>query len=181
MKYINSFYQLGNDDLKFVRIVKDSALFHEISGFLKNDRYNLIQKITSKKIINESEIGSISESYKARGFKDFLYKKDEVLFVQLRIKGKEYFDVLDLRHELENKINKRLIEHQQGSCIAGDDGNMLFEVKDFAEGYKIILDVLTSSELNDEFVIAKRLYLTEDNWMYEIIYPIFYIGEFNSM
>jgi len=180
LEYIKTYYKKEDSKLQFVRIIRDSTVFCKVTGFLSNDNFHIVQRITDQDTIKASSLESIDKAIKENGFKDYISNNDEVLFVQLRIKSKDFLDVLDLRHDLEEKIDDALIEHNHSGWFAGDNWNMLFEVNDFAEGFKIILDVLQSSNLNNEFVIARRLHTAEDDWTYEIVYPINYEGKFYS-
>ncbi|WP_281764370.1 hypothetical protein [Neptunitalea lumnitzerae] len=100
-------------------------------------------------------------------------------------KNENDLQVLDLRHSIEEKIHEKLNSNGLGEWIAGDLGpggaNMLFEVTEWEKSIQLIMDILNQESLLDKSLIMKRLNTAEDDWNYEIIYPIDYNGVFNQM
>ena len=187
IEYISSNYKNETDEkIEFRRIVKDSANLNLIEGQISFDEnYNTLQKITNKKIVSESEIDSIKSSLKNKGYRDGFDNIGKVIFVQMQPKNENDLEVLDLRHSMEEKIHEKLNSNGLGEWIAGDLGpggaNMLFKVTEWKKSIPMIMNILNQEGLLKNSLIMKRLNTAEDDWNYEIIYPIDYDGVFNQM
>ena len=187
IEYISSNYKNETEDkIEFSRIVKDSSSLNLIEGKIHFDQYyNTLQTITNKEAISESEIDSIKSNLKGKGYRENFDNIGKIIFVQMQPKNENDLQVLDLRHSIEEKINEELINNRLGEWIAGDLGpggaNMLFEVTEWDKSIQLILNILNQEDLLDKSLIMKRLNTAEDDWNYEIIYPIDYDGVFNQM
>jgi hypothetical protein len=109
-----------------------------------------------------------------------------VLFVQIQFTQNsndeenlsEFFDLLDLRSEIQEEINNALKTKSLGSSFASDMGagaNILFRVFDFDKALSIVLKVLKKQKLDNRTLIAKR---TESG--YDVVHPKDFQGEFYS-
>jgi hypothetical protein len=187
LDFINSFYKNENDEeIKFCRITKDSLNYRQIEGKISlNKEYNTFQEIKTNKIILESKIDSIKTELKAENYREYFDNISKVIFVQIQPKSENDLKVLDLRHSIEGKIHKELTNKKLGEWIAGDLGpggaNMLFDVNNWNKSFEIIMKVLSNENLLEKSLILKRLNTAEDDWNYEIIYPIDFNGIFNQM
>lgn len=187
IEYISSNYKNETEGkIEFSRIVKDSSNINLIEGEVSFDEnYNTLQKITNKKIVSESEIDSIKSTLNKKGYRENFDNIGKVIFVQMQPKNENDLQVLDLRHSMEEKIHEKLNSNGLGEWIAGDLGpggaNMLFEVTEWEKSIQLIMEILNQEGLLDKSLIMKRLNTAEDDWNYEIIYPIDYEGVFNQM
>ena len=86
---------------------------------------------------------------------------------------------------MEEKIHEKLESNGLGEWIADDLGpggaNMLTKVTEWEKSIQLILDILNQENLLYKGLLVKRMITAEDDWNYEIIYPIDYDGEFNQM
>lgn len=187
IKYVSSNYKNeAEGKIEFSRIVKDSSNLNLIEGEISFDEnYNTLQKITNKRIVSESELDSIKSSLKDKGYRESFDNIGKIIFVQMQPKNENDLQVLDLRHSIEEKIHEKLNSNGLGDWIAGDLGpggaNMLFEVTEWEKSIQLIMDILNQESLLDKSLIMKRLNTAEDDWNYEIIYPVDYDGVFNQM
>ncbi len=187
IEYISSNYKNETEDkIEFSRIIKDSSTLNLIEGEIRFDgNYNTLQTIKNKRIISETEIDSINSNLKRKGYRDNFDNFGKIIFVQMQPKNENDFQVLDLRHKVEEKIHKKLKSNGIGEWVAGDLGpggaNMLFEVTEWNKSIPIIMNVLNQEGLLKNSLIMKRLNTAKDDWNYEIIYPIDYDGVFNQM
>ncbi|GLB48738.1 hypothetical protein Y10_11060 [Neptunitalea sp. Y10] len=187
IKYVSSNYKNETEGIiEFSRIVKDNSNLNLIEGEISFDEnYNTLQKITNKRIVSESELDSIKSSLKIKGYRKSFDNIGKIIFVQMQPKNENDLQVLDLRHSIEEKIHEKLNSNGLGEWIAGDLGpggaNMLFEVTEWEKSIQLIMDILNQESLLDKSLIMKRLNTAEDDWNYEIIYPIDYNGVFNQM
>lgn len=114
------------------------------------------------------------------------FKGDNLFFVQIQPKGfKDEMELLNKRQEIEDKLGKALLNNNLGDWAAGDigpcGGNMLFTVPDIDKSLTIVIEVLKQNNLDKNVVIGKRVMLDKGDWFYEVIYPIKYSGDFNTM
>jgi hypothetical protein len=114
------------------------------------------------------------------------FKGDQVLFVQIQPTAfKDEMQLLDKRQEIEDKLSKVLENRKLGEWCAGDlgpgGGNMLFTVTDLDKSLQAVLEVLQQNKLDKNVLIGKRILVAKGDWFYEVIYPIKYSGNFNTM
>ena len=184
--YKATLYKQQQDTIEYVRIVQDPTGLRKISGVLSQDsNYNTVQSIAQIEEIEEPGLEGALNALKAKGFKEQLEDKKDVLFVQLQVSGKGTLPLLELRHQLEIKIHNHLSAHGMGRFIAGDLGpggaNMLFEVEDWPAAFQWILGQLQAEALADACLIAKRIYTADEDWSYDVVYPVAYAGVFDEM
>ena len=58
---------------------------------------------------------------------------------------------------------------------------MLCFYRDEIIAMKAIIKVLCENNLENNTLVTKRIALAKDDWIYEVVYPKEYTGEFNSM
>jgi len=141
--------------------------------------FDLVQQLTQQELDNRKT--ELQSKYNWIPFKG-----NEVLFVQIRPTGfKDEMELLDKRQEIEDKLSKALENKKLGEWFAGDlgpgGGNMLYTVTDIDKSLQIILDVLQQNKLDKNVLIGRRVLVEKDDWFYEVIYPIEYSGDFNTM
>ncbi len=187
IEYVSSNYKNATEGkIEFSRIVKYTSNLNLIEGEISFDEnHNTLQKITNKRIVSESEIDSIKFALNNKGYRENFDNFGKIIFVQMQPKNENDLQVLDLRHSMEEKIHVQLDNSGLGKWIAGDLGpggaNMLFEVTEWEKSIHLIMQILNQEDLLDKSLIIKRLNTAEDDWNYEIIYPIDYNGVFNQM
>jgi hypothetical protein len=110
------------------------------------------------------------------------------MFVQIvpdsAMNNVDNWSFLNLRQEIEGKIDERLESKNLGEWFAGDmgaSGNMLFFVADWNKSMETVMEILKEEALLDHVLIAKRLMMTNEDWCYEVVYPTGYQGVFNQM
>ena len=186
LQYLSSFYKNDNDTIHFVRIVSDSTSLRKIRGTISfNSNYNTNQEISLDEKIVKEELKGIENEMIKSGFRKKFDNKRNVMFVQLKPKSENALEALDLRHSVESEIENLLSINGLGEWIAGDLGpggaNMLFEIDDWDNSFQLIIGFLNSKGFINNCLITKRLYTADNDWNYEIVYPINYEGIFNQM
>jgi hypothetical protein len=109
-----------------------------------------------------------------------------VLFVQWHYPASmNGLKALEVRQQVEEKIDAALKANGQGKWFAGDLGaggaNMLYEVHSHEIALPVVLEVLKKEGLDGETIIAQRIYTDADNWTYKVVYPKDHKGAFNEM
>ena len=133
--------------------------------------------------LNEAEkIKSENNKYNWKPYKT----ANQTLFVQIEPSAfKDEMSALNKRQEIEQKIESALKLNNNGEWTAGDLGpggaNMLFEVQNIDTAIPIIMDVLFKEGFDKKTVIGRRLNESEDDWFYEVIYPLNFGGPFLTM
>ena len=186
LTYKATLYKQQQDNLEYMRIVEGPAGLRKISGIISRDRgHQTIQSITQAEHLGEHTPEETVKAWAAEGFESKFVDKADVLFVQLQLSGKDTMELLELRHQTEVEIDRRLSANGMGRFIAGDLGpggaNMLFETDDWATAFQLIIERLNEAGLASNCLIAKRIYTSEDNWAYDLVYPVAYEGVFNEM
>ncbi len=184
--YKATLYKQQQDNIEYMRIVEDQTGLRKISGALSQDsNYNTVQSIAQIEEIEEPELEGALQALKAKGFEEQLEHKKDVLFVQLQLSGKDTMELLELRHQTEVEIDRRLSANGMGRFIAGDLGpggaNMLFETDDWATAFQLIMERLNEAGLASDCLVAKRVYTADEDWSYDVVYPVAYAGVFDDM
>lgn len=138
-----------------------------------------VQQMTKQELDNKKAALQIDYNWKP-------FIGNKVLFVQIMPSGfKNEIELLEKRHEIEEKLGNGLESNGLGEWIAGDlgpgGGNMLFTVEDFDKSMDLILEVLRQNELDDKVRIGRRVRIDKNDWFYEVIHPKKYSGDFNTM
>lgn len=92
---------------------------------------------------------------------------------------------LDIRQDIEQKIEKALKAKGLGEWTAGDLGpggaNMLFDVSNIDNAISVILEVLSNAGLDKKTIIGRRINTEVEDWFYEVVYPTNFNGVFLTM
>ncbi|VAX28780.1 hypothetical protein MNBD_IGNAVI01-2922 [hydrothermal vent metagenome] len=168
------------EKIEFNRIVKYLDKFYHIEGSVSfDDEGNTLQTISEKKEISEDDIKSISANMKNEDFKSTLFNDQQVVLVHFVSK-----DLNSLRTEISHKIKEELVKNDlwESSDISMFDGtvNLEFEVKDWNKALSLIYKFLIEEKIIEKCLIGKRVYFEEEDYNYEVVYPIDYEGSFYS-
>lgn len=188
---LSSSYRMGRDTIEFRRILKDGPKIIVQHGQLFTGQYamgyqrlNILAELRYEKKV----LDSLSDAYQSQGFVSGIANTPVILFVQIApdsaMSELQYFGFLNLRQRMEDKIHTSLQVENIGEWIGGDMGagaNMLFSVNDWDAAQAKVLAILTEEQLRDHVLIAKRIMISEDDFWYEVTYPVTYQGVFNSM
>jgi hypothetical protein len=190
-KIIKTLYKIGKDTILFKRIIgNDAEMILQTGKLYHNQSYLTEQFIVQvNQFANDEKIiDSLTSYYTQQGL---IMKSDadqEVMFVQIipdsTMSNLDQLRFLNLRQEIEDKIDEALKVRSLGKWFAGDMGvgaNMLFFINDWEKASETTLKILKQENLIDHVLIAKRIVITKDDWNYEIIYPIEFSGVFNEM
>ncbi|AHM59271.1 hypothetical protein D770_05020 [Flammeovirgaceae bacterium 311] len=186
-----SFYKMNGDTIEFKRILAgDKELILQEGHVFLGDYALTHQKFKSiTKYRNEVRVSdSLTNTFINQGLSPKMVDQREVMFIQLipdsAMGNLEFLGFMNLRQEIEEKIDARLRAKDLGEWFAGDmgaGGNMLFFIDDWDSATEITLEVLREEALLDHVLIAKRILTAKDDWNYEIVYPLTYEGIFNQM
>ncbi len=114
------------------------------------------------------------------------FRSYEVLFVQIQPTDvKNEIELLDKSHKIETELNNALESKKLGEWLASDvgpgGGNILYKVIDVDRSLETVLAVCRQNKLDEDVLIGRRVFVTEDDWFYEVIYPTNFTGIFNTM
>lgn len=188
---LESFYKKTGDTIEFKRILSNRITLKIQSGqiflgdyFLTHQKFNSVQQLAS----SDKMLDSLRTLFKANGFAEKILDDRDVMFVQIvpdtAMNNLNAFRFLNLRQEIEEKIDERLQSRNLGEWFSGDmgaGGNMLFFVDDWNKSMETVTEVLKEEDLLDHVLITKRIMTTKDDWSYEVVYPTEYQGVFNQM
>src|SRR5690606_21087117 len=164
---IESFYKKVNDTIEFKRIVLTDRHVKLQCGqifigeyALTHQRFTNVRQFTNDNKIIDSLINSISNE----GLKDKFLDEKEVMFIQIvpdsTMGNIESMGFLNLRQEIEERIDERLKNENLGEWFAGDMGagaNMLFFISDWDKASLAVIEVLKFEKLIDNVWIAKAI------------------------
>ncbi len=179
---IKSFYSKDSPDaVSFYRIVQDSGSIYYTAGKLNFDTEgNVIQKIIKNKKINKNKLEKyISKASKGRSV-EIIKDSPKVIFIQLKTKDNP--DLFQKRKIISKKIEDKLTANNLGTSYGIDKGdnviNLEVEVNDRDRSLAIIIEVLKEENALQHCIIGKRIYIEADDYLFEIIYPIDFEGQF---
>jgi len=188
---LRTFYKKPKDTVEFRRILAGDAEVVLQNGQLYTDEYTLTHQrfaaVTKFKNLPKT-VDSLSTLFEKEGWATKLGKERDVMFIQIvpdsTMSNLESFGFVDLRQSVEDKIDEALKRGKLGEWFAGDmgaGGNMLFFIDDWDSAHELVLEVLNDEGLLDHVLITKRIMTGENDWMYEVVYPVEFEGIFNSM
>ncbi|MBX0333726.1 hypothetical protein K3G39_10805 [Pontibacter sp. HSC-14F20] len=190
-KIVNTFYKIDNDTIFFERLLSSkSELILQSGKVFRGEHYHTNQVINSSRRLayTYTTVDSLTTYFISQGLSAKAADSQSVLFVQIvpdtAMDNIDVFKFLNLRYQIEDKIDKSLRNEMLGEWVAGDLGvgaNMLFHVNDWDKATELVLEILKEEELIDHVLVTKRIMISEEEWDYEIIYPVEYQGIFNSM
>jgi hypothetical protein len=191
LQILESFYKKDNGTIAFKRVLSSGMSLKIQAGDIFVDKFALThQKFTSVDLFEYSDVilDSLRKQFTNEGFVEKTQEGRDVMFIQIipdsAMSSTDALGFLNFRQEIEDKIDRRLQADNLGEWFAGDmgaGGNMLFFVNDWEKSTETVMEVLKDQELLDHVLIAKRIFATEDDWSYEIVYPAEYEGIFNQM
>jgi len=188
---LRTFYKMPNDTIEFRRILASDSEIVLQNGQIYPDEYDLTHqrfgRVTKFKRISKI-IDSLSMLYEKEAWATKLGNDRDVMFIQIvpdsAMSNLESFGFVDLRQSVEDKIDEALKRGHLGEWFAGDmgaGGNMLFFIDDWDSATELVLEVLNDEGLLDHVLVTKRIMTGENDWNYEIVYPVEFEGVFNSM
>ena len=191
-RIVNTFYKIDHDTIFFERLLSNNSELILQSGKVFRDKnYHTSQALNSTKrlTLTNAIVDSLTAHFTSQGLSTQIGGESQrVLFVQIvpdTVMGTiDVFRFLNLRHQVEDEIDKSLRNKMLGEWVAGDLGagaNMLFHVNDWNRATELVLEILKEEELIDHVLVTKMIMISEEEWNYEIIYPVEYQGIFNSM
>jgi len=188
---IESFYKADSDTINFKRLMlNDKHLtLQEGQIFLGEGALTHQRFLHVTDVPNEETIDSLRTAWMKEGFREKLIEGEkDVMFIQIvpdsAMGNIDALRFLNLRQEVEQKIDEELKRENLGEWFAGDLGagaNMLFLIENWDKASETVFDILRKEDLIDHVLIAKRIMTAKDDWNYEIVYPQAYEGTFNQM
>lgn len=188
---LESFYRKTSDTIEFKRVVSNGTTLKIQSGQIFLGEYALThQKFNSVHQLANSDniLDSLRTQFKTDGFVEKILEDRDVMFVQIvpdsTMDNMDALGFLNLRQDIEGKIDERLQSAGLGEWFAGDmgaGGNMLFFVDNWNKSMETVMEVLKEEDLLDHVLITKRIMTTKEDWSYEVVYPTEYQGVFNQM
>jgi hypothetical protein len=184
INFISSDYTSESSDvIEFNKIVQDSVNYYHIEGKISFDSDgNTIQTITKNKIISKKDVDAIVVALKKKNYRHNFNNYNKVLYIQLRAKNEGDSDISDLGLSVSDKIEKALFNGNlgisYGTAMGDGVANMEFEVKDWEKALSLALEILNTENVLENCLVGRRLYLEEEDWNYEIVYPIAFDGMF---
>lgn len=188
---LESFYKKTSDTIEFKRILSNGTTLRIQSGqiflgeyALTYQKFNFVHQLAN----SDNILDSLRTQFKTDGFVEKILEDRDVMFVQIvpdsTMDNMDALGFLNLRQNIEGKIDDRLQSKNLGEWFAGDmgaGGNMLFFVDDWKRSTETVMEVLKEEGLLDHVLIAKRIMTTKEDWSYEVVYPTGYQGVFNQM
>lgn len=182
---------MNKDTIEFRRILtKDSQLIVQ-SGQVFLGEYALTHQRFSnvKWFRNEKTIlDSLEASFNNEGLVTKLTIDKDVMFIQIipdsTMGTFEVLRFLNFRQKIEEQIDEALQSKNLGEWFAGDMGagaNMLFFITDWDKANEAVMEILKQESLLDHVLVTKRIGTSEEDWNYEVVYPLEYEGIFNQM
>lgn len=186
-----SFYKKNNDTIEFQRILlNDDDLILQTGQIFLGEYALTHQRFKNVRLFNNDTkaIDSLTTYFLNEGYKSKLADDKDVMFIQIipdsAMGNLESLGFLNLRQDIEERIDERLKGKNLGEWFAGDmgaGGNMLFFINDWEQATETVNEVLREENLLDHVLVAKRIMTAKDDWNYEIVYPVEYEGVFNQM
>lgn len=137
----------------------------------------------------ENHLKPLLEQIISQGYQKVDTISRQRLFVQIQYNQEsenegeeEFWDLMDLRHEIEDMIYKVLSAKALGECVASDMGfgaNIIIEVWDLETGLEAIKDVLDENQLLEKTIIVQQIKRNENDWENLVLYPENYSGKLN--
>jgi hypothetical protein len=188
---LESFYKKAGDTVEFKRILYSGESLRIQSGQIFVGDYALThQKFDTVYFLTNSDtiLDSLRTEFEHDGFAQRIMEDRDVMFVQIvpdsSMSNIDALRFLNLRQEIEEKIDVALQRKQLGEWFAGDmgaGGNMLFFIDDWPKSIETVTEVLKEEDLLDHVLIAKRIMTTKEDWCYEVVHPTGYQGIFSQM
>lgn len=122
-----------------------------------------------------------------QGYQETKYDDLTLLFVQTHPRAALAQDnnllvVFNEFKSLQNVFDEPIYEKHLGNYAASDVGmgfNLFYNFWDESKGLEAIVKVIESNNLEKQSMVAKRIYKSEDDWDYQVIYPRNFQGTFD--
>jgi len=182
---ISSYYKFDNisTTIEFSRIVQTASDYYNIEGKISFDpEGNTIQKMTKKDVIKKDDIPTIESKLEEKNFKQNIVNSPVVLFIQIQAKNNNELNISDLENSISETFDEQFTSKNLGTSYgtALGDGviNLELEVTDLNKALNLTLNILENKNLLDISLVGERVYIEEEDWNYEIFYPIDFDGSF---
>lgn len=177
--HTNTYYKTFNDTIYYSRYLEDSLSLTRLFGSITIDSLRFTtQNILDSQVINKNQKYDSVNDLIMIGYRNKGMIGENIMRVKLLPNNYNFLEVLSLRHEMEEEIDSIFHEERTGSWFAGDSGNMLFEISNWDKSLDIVIKVATNRNINDQILIARSVYISEDNWNYDIVYPLYFEGRY---
>jgi hypothetical protein len=190
-RILKSFYKMNRDTIEFKRVLMSDSRLVVQAGQVFFGEYALThQRFRNKQEFNNEKVilDSLEASFNNEEFVTKMSSEKDVMFIQIIPDSTMgTFDAimfLNFRQNIEEQIDKVLQRKNLGEWFAGDIGagaNMLFFITDWDSANEEVMEILKQEDLLEHVLITKRIGTSEDNWNYEVVYPLEFEGIFNQM
>ncbi|MFT4595466.1 MAG: hypothetical protein ACI9UR_001440 [Bacteroidia bacterium] len=188
---VKSYHRITSEAIYFMRLLGKGADAVLLQGSISIDETSpIVQTLSSNETleISASTVDSITKMAQGSGFVVDSVFSQEVILVQVvpdsALDNLNALRFSTFRHRLEGKFGAELSKNENGHWLSSELGisgaNMLYEVKDWNKALISIEDVLAKEGVQEDALIARRIWLSEDAWIYEIVFPREYEGVFYS-
>ena len=142
------------------------------------------QDFIKQETISKTDLFKIKSEYSSYNWTPL--KNTPTLFVQINGSAFTYdLEPWDKREAILDQIEKSLQKSGNAEWIGCDVGpgglNLIFELENISGAIPKILDILSKYGYDKKTIIGRRINTTEDDWFYEVIYPLDYNGVFLTM
>jgi hypothetical protein len=186
-KEIAVYYKFENNVLHAARVLtKDNKDFKVIYYDIYQQEPEVIKQI----IISSDILAKVDHDLLITDFNReydwYPNKGDNVLFIQILPDNiQNDTDILDFRRNIELQLSYILEEDGECEWIASDIGpygaNFLFNVNNTDTALQMIQLYLEQNNLENNTLIGRRINIDEGDWIYEVIYPLEYTGDFYTI
>ena len=187
LQILSSLYKIQNDTIKFLRVVNEGNKDFIMTGIVWTDEKAIDHQRFDSTVLT-IDIDSIVTDYESQAYTSILSTERDVMFIQIipdsSMSSLDALGFLNYRQVMEERIDLALKQKKLGEWFAGDLGagaNMLFFVDHWNEALSTVILELEKEGLVGNTLISKRLYIADDDWMHEVVFPVDYEGVFNSM
>ena len=188
---VKSYHRITPEAVYFMRLLGKGPDAVLLQGSISIDETSpVVQTLSSNESLKMSTdtVDSIIKMAQGSGFSVDSSFTQEVILVQVvpdsALNNIDALRFSTFRHRLEGKFGAELSKNENGHWLSSELGisgaNMLYEVKYWSKALVTIEDVLAKEGVQEDALIARRIWLSEDAWTYEIVFPREYQGAFHS-
>ena len=186
------YYDRSGDTLRVARLldVNEQIELHQATLV---ENHTMVQKAAPVQRVPADSLASVQSKLRARyHWQPYVSSSPQELFVQVDPEGEHREEtflniiaIMNQRNNLEEAISDELARQQLGSWAASDLGpggmNILYDVKSATAALPAVVRTLEAHQAQGRARIARRLMTSDDDWRYEVVYPVGFTGVFNSM